>query len=118
MIERREFERAFEKSLAKHPSLQGQEQKAFDFLLAFEARRQRNQNERFKEAFGETIRLVLNYSEIIPDERKAYASLIGHYFGKHGNSVQKTRPTQKINTRTYSPPRTPVDKNGQYVYDI
>lgn len=61
--------------------------------------------------FGEYIRKALNQFEI-RDNRKAYASLVGHYFGLRGN--RKSRLGQPAEERPHSPSvEIEFDENGQ-----
>jgi hypothetical protein len=76
-----------------------------------------------RERFVTLIRLALNESKINkPDERKHYAALAGHVFGKRGNYVRQIntgKPRIKgSRPSAVAPPTIEVNERGQLGWKI
>ena len=74
------------------------------------------------EDFGEAIRLSLNDACIWDEEKRhLYASLVGFFYGRRGNAVQRADRAQR-RTRERNRPIKQVriieDKKGQFAFEL
>ena len=110
---------AFEKTVEAHPQARIIIAKARFVIECLTKKLAKNYDKPEKErrSYGELVRETLNECKLKPhsDERKAYASLTGHYFGNRGTKNRALKAHQK--ERGPSPIKIVLERN-QYTWDF